>query len=715
MADGNGISRYMSDSLRVSKALQAFLIARQQCETQYATALAEACYTLKGACESKIDLADGKAQASPLKQAVNDLVKGTGKIADARYAFAGTMKKNILDQFDKTITELQSNFDAQLDEMEHMQDPLFETYDHYKKLKTAHDMNKQQVQEAKDAVTKAQQEAPQKKKELEKLTQRVTTLTQKMIQSNQAVCEAQTGHDDARQRYLKVLPQFQKAISEWDEMRLNSIKQMFIEIKHLEQVALEKAIEANNVGHDNAVTIDVAKIVSKFEDSLLMKDIEVRKTSATSIRDLKSPTKAGTLYLKRNDSPLSPWSVQYMVLKYNRLYIFDNAEADQPREVITLNRLLPDGTSLNASKSSRNRPKSYSDRVTSDFAIIHIAHQSLFQKASCFQLLFHSNCVVTSFPLEFVDTDTMEVSENSSFFYAEEDEKSTKDLRPSIGKRSMMETSTERAMDRRYYFMPVEKDPSVSELWLTAFEQNGAQTYGVNLGVDRGSNDNFGVMVKFGLNLDNGDSELGFLFFSLKEMDLERRVEATMRLTSANQSIYEKSTTLPTLRTNSKLPVGAYNTLVAELTTPPLDTFHFLSGSLPHDQRDEFYDGYLTMMLALNDPILPAIASLIDREIAGTDDPNILFRGNSVLTKILERFMRILGSDYVKDTIGESINSTFRICSSNGNSFEIDPNRIPETEEKNPEEVLAENWQKLLQQVDLIWSAISVSYEKCPM
>ncbi|KAJ3220616.1 hypothetical protein HDU81_011294 [Chytriomyces hyalinus] len=503
MAEGVGISRYMAESLRVTKALQAFLIARQQCEAQYATSLAEACYTLKGAADSKIEPNEGKIQNSPLKQAINDLVKGVGKIADARYAFAGTMKKTILDPFASTINDLQSTLEA---------------------VKTVHEANKLQVQEAKDAIAKAQQETPQKKKDLEKLNQKSTAMIQKAIQSNQSVAEALSEHDTAREFYLKeVLPSFQKALIDWDETRLNCIKQMLVEIKHLEEIALEKAVEAKNVGKESADTIDVQKIVSKFVDTVLMKDIEVRKASATSVRDLRNASKVGTLYLKRNDSPLSPWSVQYMVLKNNRLYVFDTAEADQPREVIALNRLLPDNQSSGSFSIQRSKPKLYTDRVTSDFAIIHTAHQSLFQKASVFQLLFHSNSAVTSFSLEESDLENGELNESSSIFYPDEDDKSMKDLRSSLGKRSMLEASVERPVDRRYYFMPVEKDPTVTSLWLTAFEQNGAQTCwcgtcipgassltlklsiieGSSLGVERGANDSFGVMVKFG-NLKMG-------------------------------------------------------------------------------------------------------------------------------------------------------------------------------------------------------------------
>ncbi|KAI9341698.1 hypothetical protein BDR26DRAFT_860124 [Obelidium mucronatum] len=742
MADGAGITRYLNESLRITKALQTFL---------------------GNATRLRSTICHG---ASPLKQAVVDLIKGAGKIADARYGFAGTMKKTILDPFSATTSDLQLILDSKLNEIENMQNPLIETFEAYKKLKASHEINKESANEAKEAVAKAQQDNPQKRKELDKLTQKSSALVQKAMQSTQAVSDAQDEHDRARDIYLReVLPNFQKSLVDWTELRNKTIKHMLIEMKNLEHIAVDKAAEANNVGKESAIAIDVQKIVSQFVDTIITKDIEIRKTSATSIRDLKSPARAGKLYVKRNDSPLSPWSIQYSILKNNRLYMFDNADAHQPREVIVLNRLLEGG-----GHGEHPKGRSQSDRVTSDFAIIHTAHQSLFQKGNCFQLLFHANAAVTSFPLESNSMETSESGDNS-FFYPEDD---SSILRQSINKKG--EVSGDRQIDRRYYFMPVDKEPS--HLWIAAFGSNGAKNCwcgkclsnqpsklglrlwileGASLGVERGSNDNFGVMVRFGglkmsrtafkqgpnpawneefffenvtscthsirlsvnsgLNLDNGDSELGYIFFSLNSMSLERRVENVINLVAPNSGGQEKTSSQPSIKvaylltTSQSLPMDSYQELITMLSVPPLEAFQFLSATLPHDHRDEFYDSYLNLLMALSTPILPALTCLIDREISTTDDPNILFRGNSVLTKMLERFMRVVGSDYVKETLQEPIGNIVQ----NGWTYEIDPNRIHVSEGMDPAEVLEQNWKKLLHQVGIIWSAIDCSVDMCPI
>ncbi|KAJ3193772.1 hypothetical protein HDU82_002702, partial [Entophlyctis luteolus] len=179
MADGAGISRYMTESLRISKALQAFLAARHASEVQYATALAEACYTLRENVESKVET-EGRLQTSPLKQAVSDLVKGTGKIADARYGFAGMMKKKVLDVFAAVNFDLQAFLESQQEAVVHMQDNLIEKVEILRKDKATYAANKEALNEVKDLVAKMQEDSPQKKKELDRLNLKLKELVQKM-------------------------------------------------------------------------------------------------------------------------------------------------------------------------------------------------------------------------------------------------------------------------------------------------------------------------------------------------------------------------------------------------------------------------------------------------------------------------------------------------------------------------------------------------------
>ncbi|KAJ3138525.1 hypothetical protein HK100_012489 [Physocladia obscura] len=622
-------------------------------------------------------------------------------------------------------------------------------FESLKKNKESHEANKAGVQEVRDQISKCQQEVPLKKKELDKLTQKSSVLAQKVSQSGHAAYEAEISYDSVREEYLsKSLSNFQQAFVDWTATQTLAIKKMLIQMKQLEKIAIEKAAEANNVGKESMQAINV------------IPDVDLRKISTTSIRDMHPCTMSGKLYVKRNDSPLSPWSIQYSVLKDNRLYMFDKLESEQPKEVIFLAKPQSDFAPVLGEPAIKPSPLTIQstqqqlDKVFSDFAIIHEAHQSF----------------TSMIPLPLLSEDelTFEATTSSNFLFSDNDgQLGTANARHSI------RNGVDSHADRRYYFMPVSKEPSA--VWIDAFSHNGAKNCwcgncllripsqlslhlwiieGNSLGVERGSNDNFSVMVKFGglkmsrtafkpgpnpswhddnltsctksihlsvnsgLNIDNGDSELGSVLFSLAKMSLERRIEATHPLESSNSSSdSETTTTVPSIKlaylltTNQTLPLESYQQFISILTAPPLDAFHFISSSLPHDIRDEFYDIFLNLLIALSDPMLPAMTSLIHREISNTEDSNILFRGNSVLTKILERFMRIVGSNYVKEVLENCVGAICR----DGVTYEIDPNKISPVEELEIAHIVENNWKGLLAQIDVIWGAIQNSVDIFPM
>ena len=83
---------------------------------------------------------------------------------------------------------------------------------------------------------------------------------------------------------------------------------------------------------------------------------------------------------------------------------------------------------------------------------------------------------------------------------------------------------------------------------------------------------------------------------------------------------------------------------------------------------------------------------------------NLLFRGNSLLTKALDLHMRRLGKDYLDDTVGERL----RDINDSDLDCEVDPSRIPR------EDDLERNWRNLMSLTQGIWKAIASSANRCP-
>lgn len=86
-------------------------------------------------------------------------------------------------------------------------------------------------------------------------------------------------------------------------------------------------------------------------------------------------------------------------------------------------------------------------------------------------------------------------------------------------------------------------------------------------------------------------------------------------------------------------------------------------------------------------------------------EANLLFRGNTLLTKSLDTHMRRVGMEYLVSAIGQiihDINEADPDC-------EVDPNRVTNAND------LSRNWTKLIVNTEAVWAAISASAEDCPI
>ena len=89
---------------------------------------------------------------------------------------------------------------------------------------------------------------------------------------------------------------------------------------------------------------------------------------------------------------------------------------------------------------------------------------------------------------------------------------------------------------------------------------------------------------------------------------------------------------------------------------------------------------------------------------SATVEANLLFRGNSLLTKALDSHMRRLGKEYLEDTLSERI----RDIDESDPDCEVDPNRVQHAED------LQRNWRNLIALTENIWKSINSSAPRCP-
>jgi GTPase-activator protein for Ras-like GTPase len=89
---------------------------------------------------------------------------------------------------------------------------------------------------------------------------------------------------------------------------------------------------------------------------------------------------------------------------------------------------------------------------------------------------------------------------------------------------------------------------------------------------------------------------------------------------------------------------------------------------------------------------------------SATLEANLLFRGNTLLTKALDAHMRRLGKEYLEETIGERL----RDIDESDPECEVDPSKV-----RSPQG-LHRNWGNLTTLTMTLWAAISSSALRCP-
>lgn len=89
---------------------------------------------------------------------------------------------------------------------------------------------------------------------------------------------------------------------------------------------------------------------------------------------------------------------------------------------------------------------------------------------------------------------------------------------------------------------------------------------------------------------------------------------------------------------------------------------------------------------------------------SATVEANLLFRGNTLLTKSLDMHMRRLGKEYLEETIGERL----RDIDESDPDCEVDPNKVHRPED------LERNWRNLVTLTSNVWKSIANSASRCP-
>ncbi|BGP08329.1 hypothetical protein JCM10049v2_004176 [Rhodotorula toruloides] len=158
------------------------------------------------------------------------------------------------------------------------------------------------------------------------------------------------------------------------------------------------------------------------------------------------------------------------------------------------------------------------------------------------------------------------------------------------------------------------------------------------------------------------------------------------------------------------LPSRDYQEILNLLTDDPeADLASEIAHEFPADLEE--VTRILLRVYSAKSLLLPRVLRLADLEIDSNARNNrsaaILFRGNTILTKTIELYLRLIGAEYLDASIGNVIR---RICADKV-EIEIDPMKVkPGTKDKD----LLANTHALHEWTLTLWNSIYDAREKCP-
>ncbi|KAA1076919.1 hypothetical protein PGT21_024173 [Puccinia graminis f. sp. tritici] len=138
----------------------------------------------------------------------------------------------------------------------------------------------------------------------------------------------------------------------------------------------------------------------------------------------------------------------------------------------------------------------------------------------------------------------------------------------------------------------------------------------------------------------------------------------------------------------------------------PLNLAHMAVGEL--DRLAEL----LIRIYEANNRLILRFSQLAAIEINGDlSTASILFRANTLLTKMLEAYMRLVGRSFLESSIGPVVR---RICIAK-TELEIDPAKLkPSLSAHQKEKIVTENVKELKKICNEIWQSMYINRSKCP-
>lgn len=691
-----GISTYTEEANQQCRSLTSFFRRRQEIELEYGTSLANLCMEYKRSSwgdmtpenramfNNSNNKLGTRAQLLGLShwRGVFEAVTMCAGVAETHVQFAVSVQRAIIDPLQGQIREMESMRKAHLDLGKHLSRQLQDAYTEFRVAKEEHDNALVAKNEISDLLSKSQLNNNTKKKEIDKLMTKHLQATERYDIAIKRLGDCEIQRNEAQTDYfISRIPALHMDICNYEEKRLDILKNALTELFHLEQMSYSTRAVWTKATDDLVSSMDANGDINIFKDTYCTEDD--RDITLVSVRSLINSVKAGRVQLKRGDNN-PDWTNQYFVLMADDgglLYIFDEEDSEKPTEVIKLS-----------------------------VCTIWSVDDSFFGMANCLQLIINDG-VDIFLTYNFIVENAIEKQEwlaelrklSTGCNRCQEIFSTTTDVQPRSMRLWLVEAKDLPAKSNPFCVVLLDNVKQArtqvrsgdSPFWGEEFSFNDIPPCRSKLRLIFFSNQQGKAR----------DQELGYVSINLSSIKPGKKVEEWGQIISFTQ----EKTPIGSVRiayllsNDTSLPLEGYDQFVSLITESELSVVRFI-GNYIGSEKEEFSKIVLNILVAQGKDI-QGVKVLAREEIQETEDPNIIFRGNSVATKTLDAYMKLLGNQYLKDSLGSLIKGVYQTK----DSCEVDPLRLSKNDD------IKKNFKRLSNHVSLFWDAIQSSAINIPI
>ncbi|KAJ3414308.1 Ras GTPase-activating protein 1 [Chytridiales sp. JEL 0842] len=718
--------KYTDESIRQCKELASFLKKRQAVEMEYARSMLKITQTYQKAVNppassspfyrspssstsslnavsasgEKLDVFRAQIMKTSTWRGFTDIVEETQRIAAAHNEMALCLLQDIIDPFSNYIRDMENtrklHMERGIDYTRNLQD----AYAGLKKVKKEYEGLQALSNEAASYHWKAQQNPLTKDRELEKLSSKLQAAVDKARRAEETlqVCEeiCRNAQDDY---FQALLPRLYDDIRTTEEERLLSVKRVMSDYMYLEKLHGQSVSGLIEGLGDRVAGIDISEdaeefVLSHFPD-------ERRVSLELPAKNVANPIFWGTLNVKKGDV-VTGWKPRFLIIGGDKkLYIYDDEERSSPREIINLKE-----------------------------ASVSTLHDSFFNRKYCFQLFQETSVGRLLFNFSTDSSATMdawmqhlleycyccakcatsfrfsnELGVNQVFSDKDSSFRSYKSIQLSImeAKELPYISSPSRLLNAYCiaYFDDVKQartaiKPGDAPFWAESFTFGDVRPHFKSIRI-----------LLYHHNRIQRDAEVGVVVLPLDGVKKGKKVEEwypLRPLAKMDENINLGSIRISYVVNDEQvLPLPHYEPFLQLMVEPTFASIKLLGSSGLVSQREAASKSVLRVM-ATQGKEIDVVKTMLQVDIEATDDPNILFRGNTLGTKMMDQYMKLVGMDYLHSTIGTIIRSILK----NKEACEVDPTRVDGLE------AAKRNHKRLMLLVVNVWDAILKSVDNCP-